>query len=366
MKSIKQLPRIALVFVCVVLALYGCNDDPVGPNECEMFMEDVEELEDDLDDARDEFDDDASTENREALMEVIEDYLDLLEEGEDKDCSDLYEDEYDLSIEDAIEELEAELESLDIIDPSDPDAVANVLVIPGDEVNGTQPTGGTAAGAPVISNNSASASIVSGNTLYVPFIFETEADAGTGYGGCYVEVDGASFYWDIPASPNTTASGSLVIPVGVPANVGNGEFCLTYSIYDNNNRISNTLTTCVTIGPALACPGYIGGYDGLTIASYDLGETAGIVDVSYDMFSVPDRMDIFYNDQWVGGTGSNLTDNEFPPVSYPCYDGTEGYVSGYGTVQVNYNPNTSRTLTIYMSGCLGGGTAWDLSVSCPN
>lgn len=246
------------------------------------------------------------------------------------------------------------------VDPSDADALTGVLVIPGSQnVSGQPPSPSTDLDAPNVSNNQTSATVVSDNTLYLPFNFESTS----GYGGCYVQVDGASSYFDIP---NGTSSndGLLVVPVGIPASVQEGDFCLTYCIYDNNNRVSNLLTTCVTVGPVQECPAFTSGSDGLTIATYDLGDDPGTATISYNMYSVQDRIDVFYNNQWVGGSGSSISSSSFPPVS-SCGDGQDGYVSGTGTVDINYNPANGRNVTVYMSGCIGGGTAWDLSVSCP-
>lgn len=246
------------------------------------------------------------------------------------------------------------------VDPSDPDALAGVLVIPGSQTtSGQPPAPSTDADAPNVSNNQTSATVVSDNTLYLPFNFESDQ----GYGGCYVQVNGASSYFDIP-SGNSATDGLLVVPVGIPASVQEGDFCLTYCIYDNSGRVSNLLQTCVTVGPVQECPAFTSGNDGLTIATYDLGDTPGTATISYDMYSIQDRIDVFYNNSWIGGSGSSISSASFPPVS-SCGDGQNGYVSGAGTIDVNYNPSTSRTVTVYMSGCIGGGTAWELGVDCP-
>jgi len=82
------------------------------------------------------------------------------------------------------------------------------------------------------------------------------------------------------------------------------------------------------------------------------------------LFGLPDRIDVFYNNQWVGGSGSRIGIDDFPPVSI-CFDRTDGYVSGDGRIDFNYDPSSSRIVTVYMSGCLGSDTAWDLFVNCP-
>ncbi len=251
------------------------------------------------------------------------------------------------------------------VDPSDPDDVSRVLIIPGaNSVDGQPPSPSSTPGTPTISNNQTSASVVSGNTLYLPFNFNSSNDGTGGYAGCYVQVDGASSYFDIPEDNPTSSDGLVVLPVGIPDNITEGEFCLSYCIYDADNRVSNVLSTCITIGSLQECPAFNSGSSGLTIASYDLGDEAGIVEIEYDTYFIPDRIDVFYDNEWVGGSGSAISISDIPPVSQ-CNDGVDGYVGERGEITFNYDPEVSRTVTIYMSGCLGNSTAWDLAVSCP-
>ena len=251
------------------------------------------------------------------------------------------------------------------IDPTDADAVSGVLIMLGANTNGGQPPPpSNLLGSPNVSNNQSSASVVSGNTLYLPFYYFSENDGTGGYAGYYVQVDGASSYFDIPEENTTPSEGLIVLPVGIPDNITEGEFCLNYCIYDANNRVSNVLSTCITIGSPEECPAFKSGSSGLTIAQYDLGDDPGIVEIEYDTYRIPDRIDVFYNNEWVGGSGSRISINDIPPVSQ-CYDNTDGYVGAYDEITFNYHPSISRTVTIYMSGCLGSSTAWDLAVSCP-
>lgn len=253
-----------------------------------------------------------------------------------------------------------------MVDPSNPNAIAGVLVIGGSKNNGNPPPQSNSSTAPNVFNSVNSASVVRNNTVYLPFNFETSPGATQGYGGCYVQVLGANTYWNIPGSSNTYLDGQIILPVGIPANVLEGEFTLVYCIYDNTGQVSNILSTLVRVGEPEDCPGYAYGNDGLTILTYNLGNSAGTVEVDWDTYSVPDRIDVFLGNQWVDGTGNALAPGEFPPM-LSCGDAepSDGYVGDYGTFSIPYTP-ASKTITIYVSGCLGGGTAWDVSVSCPN
>ena len=219
--------------------------------------------------------------------------------------------------------------------------------------------------APIVSGNQSSATVSNDNTLYLPFNYDTTAGSNSGYGGCYVQVDGASTYWAIPYNDTSPQNGQIVIPIGIPANIDNGDFCITYCIYDNNNQVSNLLTTCITIAPPKNCPGFESGADGLTIFTYDLGQSSGNMTINYDTYSIPDRIDLFYNGSWIDGTGSALGQNQFPPVMDCSSTVVDGYVGAVGSFNLDYNPANGTTIDVYVSGCVGGGTAWDINVGCP-
>jgi len=109
-------PKIVTAVALSLITLVACQEEsPVDP--CKRILENIDELEKDLDNARDDFDDDPSVSNRQALIRVIEDYLEELDKGDDSKCSDLYEDEYGLSIRESTEELELELQELNISIP---------------------------------------------------------------------------------------------------------------------------------------------------------------------------------------------------------------------------------------------------------
>ncbi len=252
------------------------------------------------------------------------------------------------------------------VDPTDADALSGVLGLTNAmSVSGNPPSPSTLSTAPDVTNNQSSARVSAGNTLFLPFTYSSTTSPG--YSGCYVQVNGASTYFDLTDDEAAT-SGQIVLPVEIPDNVTTGTFTLEYCIYDANGLVSNILSTTVTVDDLQTCSSNtVSGNDGLSVFTYDLGGTAGSVDIQYNTFTVPDRIDVFYNRNWVGGSGSSLTFGDTPPVNNGCASGVDGYVGtgGFRTIQFNYDPSTSREVIIYMSGCIGGGTAWDLVVNCP-
>lgn len=74
-----------------------------------------------------------------------------------------------------------------------------------------------------------------------------------------------------------------------------------------------------------------------------LGYTAGTVNVSYDMYSIPDKLDVLFNGNLVATTG--------------------GLVSGASTLSFYY-PGNGNSCIVRMY-APESGTAWDYTVSCP-
>ncbi len=89
------------------------------------------------------------------------------------------------------------------------------------------------------------------------------------------------------------------------------------------------------------------GGQGTTRTRHALGLTPGMVQITYDMYGIPDRLDCFYMGILVASTG--------------------GLVSGTGTLQWNYAPapSDSAWCLIVMS-APNSGTAWVYTIECPN
>lgn len=87
------------------------------------------------------------------------------------------------------------------------------------------------------------------------------------------------------------------------------------------------------------------GGSGVTETVHGLGTTAGRVEAFYDMYGIPDMMEIFYNNQLVATTG--------------------GMVQHTGSLSFYYpGPPSPSTCMIRMTGS-GEGTAWNYRIDCP-
>lgn len=254
------------------------------------------------------------------------------------------------------------LEYIGPIDPSkDPSGFCRALQIQGENKGGNLPE--QRATGFQITNAQSSALAAQGANLYIPFTFTaTEAIQGI-----YLQVENADNYWDIPVKGQVN-SGSYVFTVGIPRNVLAGKSKMKYNAYNAKRQTTNTITMDTEIALTRdACSENLyreSGSQGLTVRRLKLGDKAGEVLISYEMYSLPDRLDIQYNGEWVASTSPKILGKEETPPPSVCFDGTIGYVSNRGVLKVNYDPAKSKEIVIYMSGCFGA-TAWDISVQCP-
>jgi len=250
----------------------------------------------------------------------------------------------------------------------EPDALNSALIILGNLVDGDMPSASNPDKVNITITVS-SALITNDNYLFLPFAFDTENEVK----GIYLQIDGANNYWNASLELVNSDDNSLAIAIGIPPNIQDGVFKLSYKIYDTDNNVSNTETIDVSIVPSENKCGSgqgfqrVTGEDGITVKTYDLGDVPGTVNIYYYMYTKKDRMDIRYNNKWVANTSSNLLiDGQAPPIK-TCDEATpeDGFVSGGGSFSIQYDPNISREMSVYVSGCLQGGTLWYFDVFCP-
>jgi hypothetical protein len=88
------------------------------------------------------------------------------------------------------------------------------------------------------------------------------------------------------------------------------------------------------------------GGQGVTRTRHALGPTPGLVRITYDMYSIPDRLDCFYKGVLVASTG--------------------GLVSGSGTLQWTYAPALGDPAwCLVVMSAPNSGTAWVYTMHCP-
>ena len=106
------------------------------------------------------------------------------------------------------------------------------------------------------------------------------------------------------------------------------------------SRIKHEMSdTCVARCPTTQRSGG----QGTTTLPVDLMQSSGVFKVSYQMYTIKDRLDVFYEGKTIFTTG--------------------GLVSGGRTVSISYSGNT--TVVQVRITAPNPGTAWDVSVECP-
>jgi hypothetical protein len=252
--------------------------------------------------------------------------------------------------------------SLDSILTTNTNGLQLVLTIPnGSLTTGTLPVTSTGSNIPTISFYQTSASTGSGYQLLLPFQYTSS----NGWKYIYIQIVGATNgYYKVTNPGTSTNSGTIALPINIPGQVLDGTFTITFSIVDVAGLVSVYKQTTIVIKPSLECVNANNsGSEGLTFTQVDLGSKAGSVSLNYDTYSVPDRVDVFQGSTWLGGTGVN-PGSLVPPLCN-CSSPLAGFVGRASSITFNYNPSSGRIITIVVSGCLGGGTAWVWNLTCP-
>jgi hypothetical protein len=123
-----------------------------------------------------------------------------------------------------------------LIDPANADALSAAITISNSSRQGGNPPSPSSTGAAFITP--LNTTTISSNGSSTPVIFNFED--GNAPVGAYVQVVGASSYYDVEISnPGNATSGQVTLPVGLPTNLDAGFFELAYRLYDNSGLVSN-------------------------------------------------------------------------------------------------------------------------------
>lgn len=244
------------------------------------------------------------------------------------------------------------------VDPYDPNALSKVIVFPANTVaSGTLPQASNPT--TTILNNPSVSMTSGGSQVYIPIQYS----GSTPISNVYIQVSGANTYFKIPVSGGVS-NGMVYIPMSLPDNVLQGDFTLLIVLVGSNGSIvaSKTLTVPVDITLPLDCgDGYVSGSSGITQTEHKLNGQAGTVNMIYDTYSLPDRIDVYVDGIWVAGTGSSIAP---PPPLSTCSNPLAGFVGKSGTFSFKVTAGSKRVQT-YVSGCTGSSTAWNYELTCP-
>lgn len=250
--------------------------------------------------------------------------------------------------------------------PSDANAIAKILVIPNATlVNSPDlPTSSPIAEAPTVTNIDTNISYSSGSNIVLPA--DLYSPLKTNIKGVYVQVKGADTYYNVAINSNIN-NGLISLPIGLPSAVGAGNLVLILKFYDNNGKVSSIIEINVTVTIADNCgKTKVSGGQGLTSNLFKLPDTSGKIKISYETYTVKDKIDVFQNGVWIGGTGS-FTERATLRRALNCSVATEalGYVGKKSEFLFDYNPALGKEIEVVVSGCELGGTKWEYEFSCP-
>lgn len=134
----------------------------------------------------------------------------------------------------------------EIIDPSNANQLSSVLIFPSGSTTetGTPPAPSQDNGAPIVENSNNSLTSSNGSTAPLDFSFN---NVNGNLAGCYAQVEGADNFFTIPYQENSSSRGDLSLPIGIPTNVGAGDFIVNFCVYDRNGRVSNIVSTSIAV-----------------------------------------------------------------------------------------------------------------------
>lgn len=245
------------------------------------------------------------------------------------------------------------------IEPSDANALSKVIVFTGDTKTeeGKLPTSSTPT--TYITNNPSVSLTTGGSNVYIPLQYT----GNTPLTAVYIQIVGSNTIFKIPVS-GANSSGLIYIPLSLPISVNQGDFALQVVLIGQNGNVvlSTTLTIPVEVTLPKECgDGSVSGSSGITQTEHKLGGKSGNVSINYRTYSLPDRIDVYLDNVWVAGTGSNIPP---PPPLSTCRNPLAGFVGKSGVLTINVG-SSNKIVQVYVSGCTGNATAWDYNLTCP-
>jgi len=132
-----------------------------------------------------------------------------------------------------------------LISPSNADSLSAALIMP----NGTKRIVGQIMSkgngdAPTLTIDNPIVLSSNGST---PVINLSYSGMSENLGGCFVYVQGSSTYFKVPYESTYNSPGHISLPIGIPSNVDQGEFCITCRVYDASGNVSNERDACFTV-----------------------------------------------------------------------------------------------------------------------
>lgn len=248
------------------------------------------------------------------------------------------------------------------INPANPDSLMKVISFgSAKRETGTWPT--TASTNTVVVDYDPSLTVsTGGSTTYLPIVFQ----GSEAFTKVLLLIKGATTGYFVFDAANVGTSGTFFVPMTIPKSVMQGNFNIRVVLQNAKGQIvsSKTLEVPVQIKKPYECAttgASVSGSSGITQTLHALSGKAGNVSISWNTYSIPDRIDVYVDGKWKAGTGTTAAP---PPPLCPCSSPLPGFIGSSGTFSVPVEAS-SKNVEVYVSGCTGSGTAWDYTLKCP-
>ncbi|WP_420151510.1 YfaP family protein [Spirosoma sp.] len=133
-----------------------------------------------------------------------------------------------------------------IVDPNDPNQLTRYVIMPTGttRVTGATPASTGGSQAPQISG--ANGGVVTASNGGIAALAFQVPTGTTSLGGYYVQIVGADAYFNVPVASGGNPNVAL-IPIQLPANTKDGQFCVNVWAYDQSGRVSGVTNQCVQV-----------------------------------------------------------------------------------------------------------------------
>jgi hypothetical protein len=265
------------------------------------------------------------------------------------------------------------------IAPGDVDLFIEQLSFEGTIENGAPPEPNAGPEVLSIAKAPSGVTVTYDNFLFLPIsIVSTD-----GFDGVYIRLSNefdehSGSHYKIPLTGNAN-NAALMLKFGIPANIEPGLVFMSISAY-KGATVSDVHTFPLEIAhPQKGCdePGknFRTGDQQFANRTYSFDESSfprnnfneiipQRLTLKATFFEEADRIDVYVDKQWVGGTGTILAFGEAPPV-VECTGpdlASQGFVSG--THYISFVVNPDQRIDVYVTGCLNS-TAWEYGFNCP-
>jgi hypothetical protein len=262
----------------------------------------------------------------------------------------------------------------------DVDVLIKQLTFDGTLESGAPPNPNAKPSALRIAKGPSGASTTYDNLMFIPLSISDSI----GFDGVYIQLSNESdefsgSYMKIPLTKTSSTDTVKMLKFAIPADIDPGLFFMNMSTY-NGDTVSAVHSFPVKIvHPQRGCDG--GGKNALSgdfqfcARSYSFDESdfprnnfneiePQRLTLKANLFESADRVDVYVDKHWVGGTGTILAFGD-APVPTACDDedaSANGFVRNVHYLSFEVMPD--QRIDVFVNGCLDV-TAWEYSFTCP-